>query len=51
MADKEVYLRALTKIIDPYDEVKKSIGSRASSASGLSRKKAGSAARINLSGS
>lgn len=35
VADKEVYLRSLAQIIDPYDEVKKSIGSRASSANKL----------------
>ena len=42
VADKEVYLRSLAPLIDPYDEVKRSIGSRASSATKMSRKKAGS---------
>ena len=32
MADEGEYLRSLALFIDPYEEVKKSIGSRASSA-------------------
>ena len=42
VADEGDYLRSLAFFIDPYEEVKKSLGSRTSSALKNSRDKAGS---------